>query len=224
METENKFASVKAIFFDASDTLYTNKRMEDAYPHHAAGLLAKTRNIPHGEAEQLLKETMEQLKGKVKHVSRVRAMAEFGFSKDDVHRAYARIKPHEFLEEDKELDAVMAKLAKKYTLGIISNTYESHLVDIMDALGVAQEWFHHLVTADKVKEIKPDPEPFLKAVELSCYAPDECLFVADSPTKDIRPAKEVGMKTVLVKENPTEQDRVYADAVISGVKDIITVL
>jgi len=224
MKTEDKFASVKAVFFDASDTLYTSEQMEKAYPYRAAALLARTRDISHEDAELLLKQTMESLKGKHKHVAKVHAMAEFGLSKDDVHREYAKIRPHEFLEEDKELDAVMAKLAKKYALGIISNTYRNHLVEIIDALGVSQGWFKHLVTADTVKEIKPDPEPFLKAIELSGCAPEECLYVGDSPTKDIRPAKEAGMKTVLVRENPTEQDTVYADAVISSVKDIIALL
>ena len=77
---------------------------------------------------------------------------------------------------------------------------------------------------DTVKEIKPDPEPFLKAIELSECAPEECVYVGDSPTKDMRPAKEVGMMTVLVKKNPSEKDMMHADAVISSVKDIITLL
>lgn len=224
MDNKEKFASVKAIFFDASDTLYTSEKMEEAYPYRAAALLARVRNISHVDAELLLKQTMERLKGKFKHVAKVHAMGELGFRKDEVHREYAKINPREFLSEDKELEAVMAELAKKYTLGIISNTYHDHLVEIIDALGVSQGWFKHLVTADTVKEIKPDPEPFLKAIELSGCAPEECLYVGDSPTKDILPAKEAGMMTVLVRKNATDKDIIHADAVISSVKDISTLL
>ena len=224
MKTEDKFASVKAVFFDASDTLYTDKGMEDAYPYQSAALLARTRDIPHEEAERLIKEAMVSLQGTVGHISRANMMAKFGFSRDQVHEEYSKINPRKFLTEDKELETVMASLTKKYTLGIISNNYKAHLIEIIDALGVSQRWFKHLITADTVKEIKPDPEPFLKAIELSECAPEECVYVGDSPTKDMRPAKEAGMMTVLVKKNPSEKDMMHADAVISSVKDIITLL
>jgi FMN phosphatase YigB (HAD superfamily) len=40
----------------------------------------------------------------------------------------------------------------------------------------------------------------------------------------MRPAKEVGMTTVLVHRNPTEDDLTYADEVIEDVKQLTKLL
>lgn len=180
-----------------------------------------SRNIPNPEAKQLLHETTEKLKATEKHVTKVRAAAELGFTRLEVHdKAFCMVNPHDYLTKDKALDAVMSKLAQNYKLGIISNLRQSHMLEVFDALGLSSQSFPLFITEDVVTEIKPDHEPFLKAIELSGYAADECLYVGDSPTKDMQPAKEVGMKTVLVAKHYSDEDVKYVDAVIGDVKDI----
>jgi HAD superfamily hydrolase (TIGR01509 family) len=224
MNETTLFGNVKAVFFDTADTLYSNKAMEAAYPAKLVELLATTRDISHNEAKDLLKETSEKLKGMVKHVTKVRTMAELGYNRAQVHEAFCKVNPAEFLSPDKELDPIMAQLSKKYKLGIISNFKHSHVVQILDALGLSPEWFPLLVTEDIVKEIKPDHEPFLKAIELSGYTPSECLYVGDSPTKDMQPAKEVGMDTILIGDTIPDQQAAYVDAVIPDVKKLVSLL
>ena len=223
MENQNSFTHIKAIFFDTADTLYSNEKMEAAYPSKLTELLQQERGISSDEAESLLKETTQKLKGVVKHVTKVRTMAELGFNRAQVHEAFCKVEPKQFLSADKELDLVMGRLAKKYRLGIISNFKRSHILEILSALGLSSEWFPLVVSEDIVKEIKPDHEPFLKAVELAGCAANECLYVGDSPTKDMQPAKEIGMTTVLVGD-ASEENQKYADATISDVKKIIDLL
>ena len=98
------------------------------------------------------------------------------------------------------------------------------MLAIFSALGLSEEQIILMVTEDILKEIKPHPEPFLKAIELSGYSANECLYVADSPTKDIHPAKEVGMMTILVKTNPEPQDLKFADGSIKSIKDLEVLL
>lgn len=224
MNNTKSFADVKAIFFDTGDTLYFSAEMESAYPNKLTELLETTRKISHDEAESLLKETTQKLKGAVKHVTKVRTMAELGFSRAQVHEAFCKVNPKEFLAVDQELDSVMARLSRKYKLGIISNFKRSHILEILDALGLSPDWFPLLVTEDIVKEIKPDHEPFLKAVELSGYAANECLYVGDSPTKDMQPAKEIGMATILVGDGIPDEQAMYVDAVIPDVKKVVDLL
>ena len=57
-----------------------------------------------------------------------------------------------------------------------------------------------------VKEPKPNLEGFNKMIELSKEQPQNLLYVGDSIEKDIRPAKQVGIKTCLVWEKSTEAD------------------
>jgi HAD superfamily hydrolase (TIGR01549 family) len=218
------FTNLKTIFFDTADTLYTNEEMEAAYPKKLVEMIAVTRKISDGEAENLFLETAQKLKGTVKHVTKVRTMAELGFSRAQVHEAFCTVNPKDFLTTDEELSVMMALLARKYKLGIISNFKRSHVFEILAALGLSPEWFPLLVTEDIVKEIKPDHEPFLKAVELSGYTANECLYVGDSPTKDMQPAKEVGMVTILIGASVPDEQVSYIDATIPDVKKLATFL
>jgi HAD superfamily hydrolase (TIGR01549 family) len=221
----NDFSGIRAVFFDTSDTLYANAAMEAAYPQKLAELIAETHNVSTHEAENLLKESAEKLMAREKHVTKVRAAAELGLSRKEVHaRAFCLVRPTDYLVEDAQLRVAMSKLAAHYKLGIISNLKRSHMIEVLIALGLPEKWFPLMVTEDIVTNIKPAPEPFLKAIALAECPPGECLYVGDSPTKDMWPAKEVGMKTVLVSENPSGEDMKYADASIGNVKEVVDLL
>jgi HAD superfamily hydrolase (TIGR01549 family) len=222
--SNDAFSHIKAIFFDTSDTLYSSREMEEAYPQKLAELIAVSRKMSIDEATSLLSVTTKSLEGSVKHVTKVRAMAELGFTRSQVHEAFCKVSPKDYLSSDVQLDAMMSKLAQRHKLGIISNLKRAHILEILEALGLSARWFSLFITEDIVKEIKPDPEPFLKAVELSGYEAHECLYIGDSPTKDMRPAKEVGMVTVLVAKAPTKEDELCADSVIGDVKDLASLL
>ena len=222
---ENQFNNIKVIFFDTSDTLYKNAELESAYPKKLIELIAQTHNLSIEEAANQLEHTQERLKTTEKHVTKVRAAAEFGITRGQVHReAFCQVVPSEYLYKDEALDNVMARLAKHYKLGIISNLKKSHMLDIFSALELSPEWFPFFVTEDIVKEIKPHHEPFLKAIELSECEANECLYVGDSLTKDMQPAHEVGMKTVLISDSLADEHSAYVDGTITDVKKIVDLL
>lgn len=224
MIDNKKFKHIKAIFFDVGDTLYSSEDMEKEYPRQLVKLLAKTKHIEESEAKQLLKETTEKLKETEKHVTKIRAMKELGFTRAQAHEAICKVNPSEFLTKNPELDELILRLSKKYKLGIISNFKRAHMLDIFSALGLSEKQLSLMITEDILQEIKPHPEPFQKAVELSGYAADECLYVADSPTKDIRPAKEVGMMTILVKANTEPENLKFADGNIKNIKELASLI
>lgn len=221
--TQN-FESIKAIFFDSADTLYTQPEIENEHNRYLHLLIAEKHNIHPDEAKVKLKDITHQLKSIEKHVTKVRSMAEFGFTKDQVYEAFAKVDHTSMLKEDPELRTMILTLSKKYKLGIISNYTKVLMSRILKGLGLSEGLFPLMVAADMVKDIKPAHEPFLKAVELSKANPDECLFIGDSPTKDMLPAKEVGMKTILIRQNPSEEDLKNADAYIANVKLLPSIL
>lgn len=219
------FSNIQAIFFDTSDTLYKNEALEKAYPDKLVELIAITKDIAKDEARQLLSDTTERLKKTEKHVTKVRAAEELGFTRPEVHeKAFCKVVPRDYLSKDEALDTVMSQLAERYKLGIISNLNHAHMLEVFEALGLSPTWLPLMVTEDMVQAIKPAAEPFLKAIELAGCSPTECLYVGDSPSKDMRPAKEVGMRTVLVSPDSSPEDMEHADASIRSVKEILTLL
>ncbi len=220
----NKFKNIKAIFFDVGDTLYKNEDMEKEYPRQLYKLIAQTKDMDKEQAKALLKETSEKLKQTEKHVTKVRAMAELGFTRPQVHEAFCKVDPSQFLNKDKTLDATISALAGKYKLGIISNFKKSHMLEIFNALGLSEQLLPLMVTEDIVTEIKPAHEPFLKAIDLAGCKPEDCLYIGDSPSKDMCPAKEVGMTTILIKHEPTQEDLADTDGHIEKIEDLLNLL
>lgn len=78
---------------------------------------------------------------------------------------------------------------------IISNNYPE-LPQAVEKLGLAQYFSGYMISADIGFE-KPRPEIFRQAITMAGN-PDTCYMVGDNPVADIRGAKEVGMRTILV--------------------------
>lgn len=218
------FEAAEVIFFDVGGTLYKNSKMDREYTQRLLELIATTRALSHQQAEKVFEDTKEGLKCSVRHITKVRAMQELGFTRSEVHDAFCKVDPYRYLVRDEELRALIQGLSQLYLLGIISNFRYSHLERILDALGLTANFFKWTVTEDVVRDVKPSHEPFLEALRLSRTLPTHCVVVGDSPTKDIRPAKEVGMSTILVHEKPSEIDLLFADAAIDDVRKLPALL
>jgi mannitol-1-/sugar-/sorbitol-6-phosphatase len=70
-----------------------------------------------------------------------------------------------------------------------------------------------LITADDVKNGKPDPEPYLKGAERIGAAPGECLVVEDAPS-GIKAALAAGMKVMGLASTYAPEKLNEANAVV----------
>jgi putative hydrolase of the HAD superfamily len=85
---------------------------------------------------------------------------------------------------------VLRSLARRYTLGALTNgNADIYKTD-------AGEYFDFAFLAEEVGASKPAPDMFHAALERSGARPDEIVHVGDHPEHDIRPARELGMRTV----------------------------
>lgn len=211
----------QVIYFDIGDTLYFSEEMEKQYPQKLYELISQREGLTLAEAKESLKTASDSLEGKIPHVTKVAAMASLGYTRSEVHEAFCSVKPNEFLKPDLGLNDFMKELSRAYPLGIISNFKKNHALDIFTALQLDPGVFTYFVTEDIVSNIKPDPEPFQKAVELSGVSSSQCWYVADSISKDLKPAKQVGMRTVWVNTKPLKEDQKrWVDAQVNGVMEI----
>lgn len=83
-------------------------------------------------------------------------------------------------------------------LAVISNVSSHEVaVEILKRVGF-KRFFDHVVTSAQTGIRKPDPGIFLYALMQFGIRPNEAVHVGDSEEHDVRGAKSVGMKTVLV--------------------------
>ena len=98
--------------------------------------------------------------------------------------AFARNKP------------VLAELAKRYRLGIVSNFY-GNLESILAGEGLLP-YFSVVADSAVVGAIKPESRIFAHALEALQSTPEEAVMVGDSVKRDMRGAENLGMRHVLI--------------------------
>ena len=76
-----------------------------------------------------------------------------------------------------------------------------------------------LITADDVKQGKPDPEPYLKGAELLGVNPGACIVVEDAPA-GIRAAHAAGMRVIAMPSTYPMEALGEADYVVSGLAQL----
>lgn len=106
----------------------------------------------------------------------------------------------DFFEFREEVFELVKKLKKnKYKLGLLSNQIEDWLEEIIENHKFNQI-FDVIVTSYKSKVAKPDISIFKEIVEKLNVKSTECVYI-DDLDKNIPPAKQLGMKTILFKNN-----------------------
>jgi beta-phosphoglucomutase len=79
--------------------------------------------------------------------------------------------------------------------------------------------FDVIVTADDVKRTKPDPEPYLRAVEKLALPPAACVVVENAPL-GIRSAKAAGLRVVAITSTNPADVLKEADAIVASIRDV----
>jgi len=88
-----------------------------------------------------------------------------------------------------------------------------------------EHFFDHVITFEDTNVRKPDPAPFLKAIELLDMHPDEVIMVGDWPERDMVGAGGVGIKTVYARYGDTSgASQSGADLEIDDISEIVPIV
>lgn len=104
----------------------------------------------------------------------------------------------EFLYDDTE--ALLKNLSEKYKIGVIANQ-SLGTADRLEAFGILK--YIDLVVASAEEGVaKPDRKIFEIALERAGCAPEDAMMIGDRIDNDIMPAKDIGMRTMWVRQGP----------------------
>lgn len=122
---------------------------------------------------------------------------------------------------------VLEIMSKKYKLGIIANQ-SLGTKERLDNWGIGK-YFDIVVASAEADCSKPDLKIFNLALEQAECKPNEAVMIGDRLDNDVVPAKQLGMKTVWVRQgfakyqsisNETEKP----DFIIDSIGDILDIL
>jgi HAD superfamily hydrolase (TIGR01509 family) len=98
-----------------------------------------------------------------------------------------------------------------YRLAVASNSVKNTVVTMMEKASLTQ-YLDFLISNEDVKKGKPDPEMYIKTIELLGLKPEECVVVEDNEN-GIRAAKGAGAHVLAVNE--------VTDVIYRNIKDFI---
>lgn len=88
-----------------------------------------------------------------------------------------------------------------------------------------QHFFDHVITFEDTAVRKPDPAPFLRAIELLDMKPAEVLMIGDWPERDMAGAHGVGIRTVYAKYGDTSGAKHSgADYEIDDISELVPIV
>jgi HAD superfamily hydrolase (TIGR01509 family) len=127
------------------------------------------------------------------------------------------------LDED-ALD-VLLKLRGKYKLGLISNfAIPECLWRLLDKFGL-RKFFDVILVSAEINKRKPSPEIFERALKDLGVDASKAVFVGDMPGLDVKGAKNVGIRAILIERRPIEGSvDVKPDTVIRSLRELLAIL
>lgn len=79
----------------------------------------------------------------------------------------------------KGIKSTLKLLADHYKMGIVTSSRREHFDIIHRNTGIL-DYFDFIITREEYKNSKPDPEPYLKGLEMTGVKPSECVVIEDS--------------------------------------------
>lgn len=84
------------------------------------------------------------------------------------------------IRPDTDKITLLSELSKKYKIGLASNSRKNNVDTILSSMQIS-EFFDVILTADNVLIPKPNPEIFIRTMELLETTPEKTLIFEDSP-------------------------------------------
>jgi len=205
---------IPVILFDLDNTLYTEESgIFELIDQRMSEWLITRLNVPESEVREFRRKYFMQygttLRGLMLH-HQVDPMDFLNF----VHDVPVR----EFLSVDLELRRVLEQIQSRKI--VFTNSDEAHSNRILDALGI-RDLFEKIFDIAAMGFIpKPNAEAYETVLKYAKAAPEECLLI-DDMERNLKPARALGMQTILIGTGEVADDQQH---VIANIKDLNAVL
>lgn len=204
----------KAILFDLDNTLYTEESgIFDLIDQRMNEWLTSRLQIPLEEVNHFRNHYF------MKYGTTLRGlMLHHDVDPHDFLHYVHDVPVSEFLTADEDLRKMLGLIHSRKI--IFTNSDERHANRILTTLGI-QDLFEKIFDIEAMHFVpKPNPEPYRLALEYLKLVPSDCLLI-DDMERNLKPARELGMRTILIGDGHESPDDMH---VMANIKDLNTVL
>jgi HAD superfamily hydrolase (TIGR01509 family) len=114
---------------------------------------------------------------------------------------------------------VLAGLHGRYRMGIVTSSQRRHFELIHRSTGLCR-YFDFILAREDYGRSKPDPEPYLRALELTGLRPEECLVIEDSE-RGLMSATGAGLRCWVIPHELTRSgDFSAADQILEDISQV----
>jgi len=115
----------------------------------------------------------------------------------------------------------LKELYGQTTCALATNTlYPTNYTRAALERGGIQVYFHHVFTSHELRVAKPNPAFFNLILQELKLKPSQVVMVGDHYRNDIAGAKAVGLHTVWLRENSSDDEAPDADLIVSKMADV----
>lgn len=207
----------KGVLTDLDGTLYRSPEYEGEIRRLTLEIVSESLGISVEEARQRLAEARKVF------ITLTRSLEGIGISRHYFYDELSkRLNYERFLKPDPRIAELLYKLRSLgYKTVIITNSGRPHALKTLKALNVPLDTLDALITSSEV-EPKTSPEPYLKGLQTVGASPREVVYMGDRVEDEVKPAKLLGMITVLVSYEKIESP--WVDFVIDSPFKLLEVL
>lgn len=190
---------LRVLMFDLDGTLYDCQALLDKQREVAIDIIKDHIDCDWNEAEHKLDETQNQMQQSLGYFPSMTAAAvKIGVPlKEYVKSCADRYDGSEYLERDQQLINTLMKLQQHYNLALVSNNNSTQIERMLSKMGI-ENIFQLKLGVDNTYYIKPDVRVYQHAMNKLGVLPEECMVIGDRQDIDLKPAKDLGMITMLV--------------------------
>jgi putative hydrolase of the HAD superfamily len=189
----------RVVLFDLDETLYSAEAgVMDHFRARVLTYLCTRMMLPRAEADALRRSYLQEYGTTLQGLQSKRQV-----DTEDYLRYVHDIPLEKYLRANPELDAVLAgiPLAKV----IFTNASREHAERVLALLAIRRHFARIVDIRDVEFQSKPQPGAYRRICDLLGVQPRDCMIVEDS-IRNLRPAKALGMSTVLVHDGEREPD------------------
>lgn len=201
---------IKWLFFDLGSTLIDET---ECYEYRCNEII-RNNNISQQEFCTKVLELAKEISFPIKA-----AAAYYGFEIPKWQKNSEKLYP--------DVKALLKPLSQKYSLGIIANQ-SAGTQERIDRWGIGK-YFDVVVASAEAGCAKPDLKIFNLALEQAGCKPNEAVMIGDRLDNDIAPAKQLGMKSIWVRQGfakyqSVKKDNEQPDYTIEAIGDLLDIL